>query len=244
MKKIFFTFVFLIIALLYITAEMHEKLSAKYDAFDSKYKDITLYQTVRSDDENGFFIIDVISKRKGDKFAVSTVVSDADSISRFLIGMRTDILSNGTDTWIIMDGADTSTVSKEEANNFVYDNIIFWWKLIDSSFKVLKDVNINGKTCLVFESIKEYDDPEGSFTVSQTYWVDKASLELVQSVFKNTYDNAQDITYYSDYKKLSENIRIPWKIEISSTDGFRMTGIIDSLKTNTGLADKIFSLKK
>lgn len=243
MRKFLLTFSVLVFVILVFCADALQMIHDRYGTFKDKFKDISLYQTIQSEDNEGFFTLSVISLRKGDKFNVSSIIVSSDSTRSYLIGMKTDIVSNGNNTILIMDDTDTTEIRDEDTRNFIYDNLVFWWNLIDDSFTQEKSVKIGNKDCYVVSTHKTVDMDDGTYSAVERYWVDSISMQLIQSNMSNTLDNADDMVFYSDYRELCKSISIPWKIRLESIDGFTMNAVIDSIKVNTGLKEELFKIK-
>lgn len=212
-----------------------KKLQAHYKKIEKEVKDITLKQTTTLTTAAGTMDSQSTFYQKGNKIRVE---------------MDMKMPGRGTNTTImVMDGKDAWTISPlmgkqkiTEDLNFDYPMMRKWWDAELKRATVKTPEKIDGQDCYVVEMHYRKNHPyykkAAEFgTMADTMWLTKKDMILVQQL---NIDSKQGKILYK-FSNFKGRWNIPYKTTIYQNGQPIGNSIVKSVRTNSGLSDKLFN---
>ena len=209
---------------------LRQKISARNIRFEKEVRDMTVLQEVKTATLQGEVASEIKMFKKGKKLRIETVLPSS-GIPEGMGGMKTIIIFDGKDSWIISPfmGKQKIPDSEEEQSRQVN-----WSGWLPKKAKVIGVEKIGKRKCYMIET-------EGKEKVVFTRtWIDQKSLNLIKA--ENKSPGVETTVYlFSDFRKVKGNLEMAYRTEIYRNDELMSTSRTKSLKINTGPSDKLFN---
>jgi outer membrane lipoprotein-sorting protein len=182
----------------------------------------------------GEMVSEIKMLKKGEKFKMETKIQ-APETPEMPAGMKTVIIYDGTDTWMVSYFMGRKKLSAEEGREYQKERN--WRKLVSEKGKIVGTQKVGGRECYVVEMEEEGESP---FT---KLWLDKKNLDLTKGESKGP--KGETIVWiHSDFRKLKGDWEMPYKMEMYVNDKLMSSSLVKSLEINQGLSDDLFSVAK
>lgn len=213
-----------------------KELEAKYAKFEEEIKDMTTVQEIEMVTSEGEMTSEMNMLKKGKKFRMDTTMqmSQAPDMPEGMGEMKTIIIYDGQDTWMISPFMGKKKLSGEEEKQYQRERN--WWELISEKAEIMGTEKVGKRECYVVE-IEEEEFP---FT---KLWLDKKNLVLIKGESKGTKGETI-LLIHSDFKKIKGDWEMPYKSEIYVDGEPTTTFVVKSLEINKGLSDDLFDPDK
>ncbi len=237
MRKNYVQYGFVVLSLFFsmnlVSAEISrigKQVHSMYENFSKQIKDMTIVKETRIVAGEGKMSTETKIMQKGEKFRVENTMNMPQSSGMFG-NMKTIIICDGKDTWMISPMMGKRKITGEEGEK--YKRTEDWWKYISNNAKITGTEKVGTKNCYI---IKKEDDKSTGFT---KMWIDKKSLTLVK--FEGSDNKGESMVgINSDFRKIKGNIEMPYKTETYINGKLFTVSEITSLTINKGLSDELF----
>ncbi len=198
-----------------------QQIRTKYVNQGKTIKDITI---VQEDPDLG----EVKTMRKGVKSRIELNMPAGEGET-----VKTIIVFDSLEYWMISPIIGRRKISAAEAKTYQQEE----WQENLVKARVVGEGEFAGKSCYILEiNISEKDG------IIEKVWVDKKDLNTLK--IEVTQDKKTIATVYSDFRKVFENITMPFKIETFEDGKLVHTMIFKEIKVNQGLSDDLFNVDK
>jgi len=206
----------------------------KYENFLKEIKDITIVKETQMVGAQEKMAGKTKIMRKGKKYRIENTMNMSQS-SGMSGNMKTIIIFDGKDTWMISPIMGKRKISEDEGEKYKKNED--WWKKISDDAKIVGTETVGTKKCYIIET-KNKGNSE--FT---KIWLDKKSLTLVK--FEGGGDKGESIIGINkDFRKVKGNLEMPYKTEMYINGKLFAVSKITSLSINKGLSDELFDANK
>ncbi|MFB0527524.1 MAG: outer membrane lipoprotein-sorting protein [bacterium] len=214
-----------------------KELEAKYAKFEEEIKDMSTVQEIKMVTPEGEIVSEMQMLRKGEKFRMDTTMqmSQAPDMPEGMGEMKTIVIYDGKDTWMISSFMGKKKLSGEEEKQYQRERN--WWKLISEKAKIVGTEKVGKRECYVVEI---EDNKEYPFT---KLWLDKKNLVLIKGESKGR-ERETILLINSDFKKIKGDWEMPYKTEMHADGKLMSTSVVKSLKINEGISDDLFDPNK
>lgn len=200
------------------------KAKITQDQYNSSVKDITIIEETTVSTQGQKMVIKRKTMRKGKKFRMEPIDPQQE-------GMKTIILFDGQDAWMI--SPMTGKMKTPREDNQAYDRDKIWDDLKRLNAKVTGTEKVNSRKCYVISL-----NDENSKT-SMTTWIDQKNYQTVKQISKSGKD--EYIIIFSDFRKVKGKWEHPHKTQIYENKNLVSSTTIKSIKINQGLSDSLFN---
>jgi len=213
-----------------------QEAKVKYKNFNQKIQDITIVKETKI--IGGEKTISSESKvfKKGKKFRIENTMNMPQA-SDMPGSMKTIIIYDGTDTWMISPFRGKIKLSREQSKKYQSNDEQNWWTTTPEDAKSIGTERVGKRKCYV---IKFKDKKRTSFN---KIWVDKKYLTLVKAEGK-TEDGKTMLWLNSDFRNIKGKWIMPYKTEVYADGELFTTSVVKSLEINKGLSDELFDADK
>ncbi len=213
-----------------------KELEAKYAKFEEEIKDMTTVQEMNVVTPEGEMVSEMQMLRKGEKFRMDTTIemSQAPDMPEGMGEMKTIIIYDGKDTWMISPFMGKKKLSGEEEKQYQRERN--WWELISEKAEIVGTEKVGKRECYAVK-IEEEEFP---FT---KLWLDKKNLVLIKGESKGT-EGETILLVHSNFRKIKGDWEMPYKSEIYVDGEPTTTFVVKSLEINKGLSDDLFDPDK
>ena len=214
-----------------------KEAEAKYAKFEEEIKDMTIVQEMKMVTPEGEMISEMQMLRKSEKFRMDTTmqISQAPDMPEGMGEMKTVVIYDGKNTWMISSFMGKKKLSGEEEKQYQRERN--WWELISEKAKIVGTEKVDKRECYVVEIEEEEEYP---FT---KLWLDKRNLVLIKGESKGT--KGETILWiHSDFRKIKGDWEMPYKSEIYTDSKLMSTSLVKSIEINKGLSDDLFDPDK
>ncbi len=213
-----------------------KELEAKYAKFEEEIKDMTTVQEMNVVTPEGEMVSEMEMLKKGEKFRMDTTIemSQAPDMPEGMGEMKTIIIYDGKDTWMISSFTGKKKLSGKDEKQYQRERN--WWKSISEKAKLLGTEKVGKRECYVVE----IEDKEYPFT---KLWLDKKNLVLIKNESKGT-EGEIILLIHSDFRKIKGDWEMPYKTEMYTDGELMATSLVKSIKINKGLSDDLFDPDK
>ena len=208
-------------------------MKARNAEFEKEIRDITTLEEVKATAPQGEMSSEIKIFKKGKKYRMETILPSS-GISEGMGGMKTIIISDGKDSWMISPFMGKQKIPGSEGEE---SHQVSWSGWLPKEAKVIGMEKVGKRKCYVIET-------EGrEKAVFARTWVDKKSLNLIKA--ENECPGVGITVYlFSDFRKVKGNLEISYRTEIYKNNELISTSATKSLKVNTGLSDELFDPDK
>ncbi|MCK4245124.1 MAG: hypothetical protein KAX20_05810, partial [Candidatus Omnitrophica bacterium] len=210
-----------------------KEIKAKYVKFEKEVKDITILQEIKATAPQGEATSEMKILKKGKKFRMEITLPTS-GIPAGMAGMKTIIIFDGKDTWMISPFTGKKKLSEEEEKEY---QKVDWWDWVSEKAKIVGTEKVGERECYVVEVEEEKRVP---FT---KVWVDKKGLLLVKAEGGGPVKKKMGYLF-SDFRKIENGWELPYRIDISIDGSPLYASFVKSLEINSGLSDDLFDPDK
>ncbi len=218
-------------------AGLLKELEAKYGKFEEEIKDMTTVLEMKMATPEGEMTSEMQMLRKGEKFRMDATMqtSQAPDIPEGMGQMKTIVIYDGKDTWMISSFTGKKKLSSEEEKQYQKEKN--WWELISEKAKIVGTEKVDKRECYVVEIA---EDEEYPFT---KLWLDKRNLVLIKGE-GGGMEGEIILLINSDFKKIKGDWEMPYKTEMYADGKLMSTSLVKSLEINQGLSEDLFDPDK
>jgi len=210
-----------------------KKAKTKYAKFEQVIKDMKIVKETKIIGNETGMISESKVFKKGKKFRVETTMQMPQS-SSMPGGMKTIVIYDGKDTWMISSMMGRRKLSDEDSRKYQREED--WWKTL-SDAKITDTEMIGKHKCYV---IKIKNEEEAGFS---KIWLDKKLLNLIKAEAKGK-DGSTMVWINSDFRKIKGEWEMPYKTEIYANGKLFTVSTVKSLVINKGISDNLFNPDK
>lgn len=211
-------------------ADIQKKAKELSEKYKKEIKDMEIVQQVTMTTEQGRMTTESKMLMKGEKMRMEST-NQMPGMGE----MKTIVISNGKDTWVISPFQGKQKASGREAQQ--YQGRKNWWDFISDAAELKGTEKVNGRECYV---VKMKGGGPDSY---DTMWLDKKSMNLIQAESKNP-DGQKVRIVSSDFKKVVSGLEFPYKTDVYAGDNLMSSTQIKSLKVNQGISESMFDPDK
>lgn len=207
-----------------------KQAKTKYAKFEKEVKDMTIVREMTMTTSEGKMTSESKVFKKGKKFRIENTMQIPDMPS----GMKTIIIYDGKETWMISPMRGKKKLSQEEQKQYQTGD---WWDFLSEKGQLVGTEKVGKRDCYIVQ-IKE--QKESPYT---KVWLDKKDLVLVKAESKESKGETM-LMVFSDFRKIKDKWEMPYMTEMYVDGKLASTILVKSLKTNTGLSDDLFDSDK
>lgn len=208
-----------------------KEIRAKYAEFEKEIKDMTIVRETKMTIPQGEMTSGTKILKKGKKFRME-ITSQIPGLSG---GIKTIIISDGKETWMISPMTGKRKLSAEEEKE--HQTARYWWEVISEKAKIVGTEKVGNRDFYVVE-IKE-----GKKFLFTKVWIDKKNLVVVKAESKRPKGETM-FWVFSDFRKIKKDYEMPYKTEIYVEGKLMSTTLVKSIEINKGLSDDLFNPEK
>ena len=146
--------------------------------------------------------------------------------------LKTTIIYDGVDTWLVAPFLGKQKVDPEEAMMYRTDQD--WLELDNATFAGFEPVN--GRECAIVETVVDS-------TSRGKAWIDRATLAVVKGEMSE--DSGGVFSWScSDFRKVAGKWEIPGRTEMFDNGRMVSAMSVTGLQVNSGIADSLFDADK
>jgi outer membrane lipoprotein-sorting protein len=204
--------------------------------FSRDIKDMTLALDMSVPSSDGAVTSKSILYRKGKRFRaeISMDGMEGAGVPAEMANMKTIVISDGTNVWIIAPMLGKSQVPPDEGKK--YSGQWTCSDYIPADAQVIGSETIDGRACYVLSVL------DASSDVAKL-WIDQKDLSLLKMVGKEKEGEAMT-ALFSDFRRVADDLELAYKTEMYSGGDLITTMTITSVEINKGLADDLFDPDK
>jgi outer membrane lipoprotein-sorting protein len=221
-------------------AETWENLSKRMIASCTKYrqglKDITWTTEMEVPSSEGSFKTTSVLYGKGERFRVEVSMEGMEDagVPAEMAGMKTIVVGDGTNAWIVNPMMGKSQIPAEEGAKYRGQ-----WSCADYmpiSAEIIGSEKVGGRDCYVLSVL----DSSSDFA---KLWIDQKSFVLMKMEGK-PQEGVASVIILSDYRKVLGDFEMPFKTEMYSGKDLISTAVVKSIAVNKGISDDLFDPDK
>jgi outer membrane lipoprotein-sorting protein len=217
-------------------ASLSKTLNDRCGKFDNEVKDLTLTMEMTNPSSEGTLKTESVLYQKGKRFRAEISMDGMKGIDvpAEVMEMKTVVIGDGTDVWMI-----NPAIGKTEIPRSAGDLYRGNWECsnyLPASAEVVGNETVGERDCYVV-AVK---DTGSAYT---KLWIDERTYSLVK--FEGKPEEGETIVaVFSDFRKVADDMEIPYKTEMFSGESLFSTITINSVHVNTGMSDDLFDPDK
>jgi len=222
------------------SAETWESLSKRMIESCAKYtqgiKDISWTMEMEVPSSEGSFKSTSVLYREGERFRVEVSMEGMEDagVPAAMAGMKTIVIGDGTNAWIVNPMMGKSKVSVEEAAK--YRGQWSCGDYVPVAAEIIGSEKIGGRDCYVLSVLDQSSD-------FAKLWIDQKSF-FVMKMEGKPEEGVASVILLSDYRKVSGDFEMPFRTEMYSGKDLISTVVVKSVAVNKGIADDLFDPDK
>jgi outer membrane lipoprotein-sorting protein len=222
------------------SAETWESLSKRMIESCTKYtqgiKDISWTMEMEVPSSQGSFKSTSVLYSKGKRFRVEVSMEGMEDagVPAAMAGMKTIVIGDGTNAWIVSPMMGKSKIPVEEGAKYRSQ-----WSCSDYqpvAAEIIGSEKIGGRDCYVLAVLDKSSD-------FAKLWIDQKSFILMKMEGK-PQEGVASVILLSDYRKVSADYEMPFRTEMYSGKDLISTVVVKSVAVNKGIADDLFDPDK
>ncbi|HVO76426.1 MAG TPA: outer membrane lipoprotein-sorting protein [Candidatus Bathyarchaeia archaeon] len=212
--------------------ELSKKMIDDCAKYERGIKDMTLTMEMSIPSSEGAMTSQSVLYRKGARFRAEVTLEgmSGSEAPAETTSMKTIVINDGKDVWIIAPMVGKSRVPPEEGNKYRGQ-----WTCSDyipADAQVIGSEKIDGRSCYVLSVIDSTSD-------IAKLWIDQKDFLLVKLEGKAREGEAMTARF-SDFRTVSGGLVLAHRIEMFSGADLITTTVIKSVEFNTGFSDDLF----
>ncbi|MGD1048578.1 MAG: hypothetical protein ABR899_07500 [Candidatus Krumholzibacteriaceae bacterium] len=217
-------------------AELSKRMTDDCAKFSRDIEDMTLTLDMSVPSSDGAMTSKSVLYRKGNRFRAEVSMEGMAEAGApaGMAAMKTIVISDGTNVWIIAPMLGKSQIPPDEGKK--YSGQWTCSDYIPADAQVIGSETIDGRACYVLSVL------DASSDVAKL-WIDQKDLSLLKMVGKEKEGEAMT-ALFSDFRKIVGDLDLAYKTELYSGGDLIMTTTITSVEINKGLADDLFDPDK
>lgn len=173
---------------------------------------------------------------KGKRFRVEVSMEGMEEagLPAEMAGMKTIVVGDGKNAWIVNPMMGKSEISAEEGAKYRGQ-----WSCSDYlpvSAEIIGSEKIGGRECYVLSVLDNSSD-------FSKIWIDQKSFNLMKMEGK-PQEGVASVILLSDHRKVLGDFEMPFRTEMYSGKDLISTTVVRSVEVNKGLADDLFDPDK
>ena len=222
------------------SAETWESLSKRMIESCTRYtqsiKDMTWTMEMEVPSSEGSFKSTSTLYSKGKLFRVEVSMEGMENagLPAGMDGMKTVVIGNGENAWIVNPLMGKSKISAEEGAKYRGQ-----WSCADYTpvaAEIIGSEKIGGRDCYVLSVL----DTSSDFA---KLWIDQKSFVLAKMEGK-PQEGVASVILFSDYRKVSGDFEMPFRTEMYSGKDLISITVVKSVAVNKGISDDLFDPDK
>jgi len=202
---------------------------AKCDRQRSAIRDMTIVEDMVMQSEQGAMRAEHTLYRKGERSRVEMTVHVPES---GMGDLRTIVIDNGTDVWMIHSLTGKRKLAPEEANQ--RGEFRECWDFTPENSSVVGSESVNGSDCYLVDMTRD--------NVKHRLWLEKSTGRVIQGEAND--GDASMRWALSDFRTVFDDYEYPHKIELFDGGQTISTMTVKSIAVNTELSDDLFDPEK
>lgn len=210
---------------------LSKKLYDQCLGFNEAVKDITLDMEMTNPSSDGAIVTESKLFQRRNKFrAEITLGGLVGEEAELLAGMKTIVIDDGTNVWIVNPGLGKSKVPPSEGSK--YRGQWYCSEYIPAEAVVAGTETVGGRECWIL--VVKDDDADYS-----RIWIDTKSLALAKLESASAEDETTT-ALFSEFKEIVPGYELPHRTDIYAGKDLISTIVVKSASVNTGLPDNLF----
>jgi outer membrane lipoprotein-sorting protein len=221
-------------------AETWEGLSKRMIESCAKYtqglRDLKWTIEMEVPSSEGLFKTTSVLYRKGDKSRVEVSMEGMEDagMPAGIASMKTIVISDGTNAWIVNPMMGKSQIPAEEGAK--YRGQWACGDYLPVAAEIIGSEKAGGRDCYVLSVLDASSD-------YAKLWIDQKSFLLMKMEGK-PQEGTASVIILSDYRKVSGDFEMPFRTEMYSGKDIISIAVVKSVEVNKGLSDDLFDPDK